>query len=198
MIVAVEFRDIGTARDLVAMAVGSGFRESEVTSVSGKGSEMVAIRCSIRREVSLGRGYGILVSEEYVRYLVEVANTKRRENWRRMERFLEKLKSSSWSDCDVGGVAMVEGRNGDECEAKSKRKRPRTIKTSEEVESQRMTHFAVERNRRKQMNEHLHVLRVIKLQSGNLVLSRQMFKQAGGSGSTAHLGNGFWVLSGLI
>ncbi|XP_059632181.1 transcription factor FAMA-like isoform X2 [Cornus florida] len=44
-------------------------------------------------------------------------------------------------------------------EAKNKRKRPRTIKTSEEVESQRMTHIAVERNRRKQMNEHLQVLR---------------------------------------
>ncbi|KAK6914275.1 Myc-type, basic helix-loop-helix (bHLH) domain [Dillenia turbinata] len=43
--------------------------------------------------------------------------------------------------------------------AKSKRKRPRTIKSSEEVESQRMTHIAVERNRRKQMNEHLRVLR---------------------------------------
>ncbi|XWS13435.1 hypothetical protein CRYUN_Cryun36dG0037300 [Craigia yunnanensis] len=44
-------------------------------------------------------------------------------------------------------------------EAKNKRKRPRTTKTSEEVESQRMTHIAVERNRRKQMNEHLRVLR---------------------------------------
>ena len=42
---------------------------------------------------------------------------------------------------------------------KNKRKRPRTIKTTEEVESQRMTHIAVERNRRKQMNEHLRVLR---------------------------------------
>ncbi|KAK3030137.1 hypothetical protein RJ639_037658 [Escallonia herrerae] len=42
---------------------------------------------------------------------------------------------------------------------KNKRKRPRSTKTSEEVESQRMTHIAVERNRRKQMNEHLRVLR---------------------------------------
>ncbi|EPS66915.1 hypothetical protein M569_07862 [Genlisea aurea] len=42
---------------------------------------------------------------------------------------------------------------------KNKRKRVRTVKTSEEVESQRMTHIAVERNRRKQMNEHLRVLR---------------------------------------
>ncbi|RHN38526.1 putative transcription factor bHLH family [Medicago truncatula] len=44
-------------------------------------------------------------------------------------------------------------------ENNKKRKRPRTVKTSEEVESQRMTHIAVERNRRKQMNEHLRVLR---------------------------------------
>ncbi|KAF7131837.1 hypothetical protein RHSIM_Rhsim09G0055600 [Rhododendron simsii] len=42
---------------------------------------------------------------------------------------------------------------------KNKRKRARSVKTSEEVESQRMTHIAVERNRRKQMNEHLRVLR---------------------------------------
>ncbi|CAH9129831.1 unnamed protein product [Cuscuta epithymum] len=41
---------------------------------------------------------------------------------------------------------------------KGKRKRVR-IKSSQEVESQRMTHIAVERNRRKQMNEHLRVLR---------------------------------------
>ncbi|KAK4356856.1 hypothetical protein RND71_022466 [Anisodus tanguticus] len=33
------------------------------------------------------------------------------------------------------------------------------MKSNEEVENQRMTHIEVERNRRKQMNEHLHVLR---------------------------------------
>uniref|UniRef100_A0A0D9WKD1 BHLH domain-containing protein n=1 Tax=Leersia perrieri TaxID=77586 RepID=A0A0D9WKD1_9ORYZ len=40
-----------------------------------------------------------------------------------------------------------------------RRKRPRTVKTSEEVESQRMTHIAVERNRRRQMNDYLRLLR---------------------------------------
>ncbi|KXG22637.1 transcription factor FAMA isoform X2 [Sorghum bicolor] len=49
---------------------------------------------------------------------------------------------------------------GDQQQGKSgRRKRPRTVKTSEEVESQRMTHIAVERNRRRQMNEYLRVLR---------------------------------------
>ncbi|VFQ74264.1 unnamed protein product [Cuscuta campestris] len=40
-----------------------------------------------------------------------------------------------------------------------KRRRTRTYKNKEELESQRMTHIAVERNRRKQMNEYLAVIR---------------------------------------
>ncbi|CAH8353583.1 unnamed protein product [Eruca vesicaria subsp. sativa] len=63
----------------------------------------------------------------------------------------------------IGGEEGEEGdrekENDTTKEVKSKRKRARTSKTSEEVESQRMTHIAVERNRRKQMNEHLRVLR---------------------------------------
>ncbi|XP_062097687.1 transcription factor bHLH94-like [Humulus lupulus] len=40
-----------------------------------------------------------------------------------------------------------------------KRRRTRTSKNKEELENQRMTHITVERNRRKQMNEYLAVLR---------------------------------------
>ncbi|ESQ27972.1 hypothetical protein EUTSA_v10018867mg [Eutrema salsugineum] len=40
-----------------------------------------------------------------------------------------------------------------------KRRRMRSSKNKEEIENQRMTHIAVERNRRKQMNEYLAVLR---------------------------------------
>ncbi|KAI3693779.1 hypothetical protein L1987_76731 [Smallanthus sonchifolius] len=42
---------------------------------------------------------------------------------------------------------------------KKRRRRSRVCKNKEEAETQRMTHIAVERNRRKQMNEHLAVLR---------------------------------------
>ncbi|XP_039060979.1 transcription factor bHLH71-like [Hibiscus syriacus] len=42
---------------------------------------------------------------------------------------------------------------------KKRRRKPRVCKNKEEAETQRMTHIAVERNRRKQMNEHLVVLR---------------------------------------
>ncbi|KAG6483495.1 hypothetical protein ZIOFF_060143 [Zingiber officinale] len=44
-------------------------------------------------------------------------------------------------------------------ESRRKRQRWRSQKNQEEVEIQRMTHIAVERNRRKQMNEYLAVLR---------------------------------------
>ncbi|KAK4764971.1 hypothetical protein SAY86_026061 [Trapa natans] len=40
-----------------------------------------------------------------------------------------------------------------------KRRRTITVKNKEDVESQRMTHIAVERNRRRQMNEYLAILR---------------------------------------
>ncbi|XP_047977871.1 transcription factor FAMA isoform X2 [Salvia hispanica] len=63
------------------------------------------------------------------------------------------LMASQEREEQGGGEKSTQG------EGKSKRKRPRTSKTVEEVESQRMTHIAVERNRRKQMNEHLRVLR---------------------------------------
>ncbi|KAK9284186.1 hypothetical protein L1049_023354 [Liquidambar formosana] len=40
-----------------------------------------------------------------------------------------------------------------------KRRRTKSFKNKEEVENQRMTHITVERNRRKQMNDHLSMLR---------------------------------------
>ncbi|CAH8373703.1 unnamed protein product [Eruca vesicaria subsp. sativa] len=53
----------------------------------------------------------------------------------------------------------MENNNVTAKEVKKKRKRARTSNTIEEVENQRMTHIMVERSRRKQMNEHLRVLR---------------------------------------
>ncbi|XP_018498341.2 transcription factor bHLH96 isoform X2 [Pyrus x bretschneideri] len=44
---------------------------------------------------------------------------------------------------------------------RAKRRRAKSKKNEEEIENQRMTHIAVERNRRKQMNEYLSVLRSI-------------------------------------
>eukprot|EP00250_Pteridium_aquilinum_P019753 c24560_g1_i1 orf=898-2334(+) len=71
----------------------------------------------------------------------------------------ETCSLENYSTCDV--PADTRGARGVTTAPRSakKRKRTRVCKNSEEVESQRMTHIAVERNRRKQMNEHLNVLR---------------------------------------
>ncbi|KAI4369935.1 hypothetical protein MLD38_018326 [Melastoma candidum] len=42
---------------------------------------------------------------------------------------------------------------------KKRKRRPRACKNKEEAENQRMNHITVERNRRRQMNEHLSILR---------------------------------------
>ncbi|PUZ48669.1 hypothetical protein GQ55_7G264500 [Panicum hallii var. hallii] len=54
----------------------------------------------------------------------------------------------------------AEGENRVQQQGRRKRRRrQRTVKNAEDAESQRMTHIAVERNRRRQMNEYLAVLR---------------------------------------
>ncbi|KAJ9541627.1 hypothetical protein OSB04_028133 [Centaurea solstitialis] len=83
-------------------------------------------------------------------------------------------------DPDVHKTLVSEGKN--------KRKRPRTVKTSEEVESQRMTHIAVERNRRKQMNEHLRVLR--SLMPGSYVQRGDQASIIGGAIESTRVGAG--------
>ncbi|KAK4755348.1 hypothetical protein SAY87_009105 [Trapa incisa] len=72
---------------------------------------------------------------------------------------------------DVAGVAELDGGFNNSSTSsenfwgcpvaaeRRKRRHPRVVKNKEEVESQRMTHIVVERNRRKQMNEYLSMLR---------------------------------------
>ncbi|KAL5205920.1 hypothetical protein ABZP36_034129 [Zizania latifolia] len=60
---------------------------------------------------------------------------------------------------DQGAATATETETATMQAGRRKRRRARPAKNKEEVESQRMTHIAVERNRRKQMNEYLAVLR---------------------------------------
>ncbi|KAK8943174.1 tRNA wybutosine-synthesizing protein 2/3/4 [Platanthera zijinensis] len=97
LIVAVECKDATAAQELVATAIACGFRESGISSMHRR--IMVAIRCSIRLELPLGQVGLVMVSPEYVRYLVGVANEKMEANRRRtngfLHAFLEKVLPSS-------------------------------------------------------------------------------------------------------
>ncbi|XVF40751.1 hypothetical protein PTKIN_Ptkin01aG0140400 [Pterospermum kingtungense] len=102
LIVAVECRDLKSAQNLVSLAIACGFRESGITSVSKR--VIVGIRCSIRLEVPLGDTQKIMVSKDYVKFLVELANEKMEANWKRTQGFLGAfLKGNSESgDCNEG------------------------------------------------------------------------------------------------
>lgn len=72
----------------------------------------MAVRCSIRLEVPLGGGSRVLVSPDYVRYLVGIANDKMEANRRRTEGFLQSLQSSGFMESLNGGSGL-DGAMGD-------------------------------------------------------------------------------------
>lgn len=79
----------------MSLAISSGFRESGITSSHKR--VIIAIRCSIRLEVPLGDTSRIMVSPEYVRYLVGIANEKMEANRKRSDGFFRVLRSSGFT-----------------------------------------------------------------------------------------------------
>uniref|UniRef100_A0ACD5XI90 Uncharacterized protein n=1 Tax=Avena sativa TaxID=4498 RepID=A0ACD5XI90_AVESA len=68
---------------------------------------------------------------------------------------------SSWDQSEVSTESKAAGPEPVAAAGRRKRRRTKAVKNKEEVESQRRTHIAVERNRRRQMNEYLAELRSI-------------------------------------
>ncbi|XVE87787.1 hypothetical protein DITRI_Ditri19aG0016100 [Diplodiscus trichospermus] len=107
LIIAVECRDLSSAQNLVSLAIACGFRESGITSVSKR--VIVGIRCSIRLEVPLGDTQKIMVSKDYVRFLVEIANEKMEANRKRSEGFLKAfLKGHDGALGNANGSMRIE------------------------------------------------------------------------------------------
>ncbi|XP_027332177.1 tRNA wybutosine-synthesizing protein 2/3/4 isoform X2 [Abrus precatorius] len=98
LIIALECRDLSSALSLLSLAISCGFRESGITNANKR--VIIAIRCSIRLEVPLGDTRELMVTPEYVRYLVQVANDKMEANRKRTERFLEVLHSMLPDNCN--------------------------------------------------------------------------------------------------
>ncbi|CDP01118.1 unnamed protein product [Coffea canephora] len=123
-----------------------------------------------------GYGYGFGLQEEkgFVEMLDSGMDHNLHGNWESssssvvMQNVKEWDPNSSPEACTAdqlllegGSPAMEEPPESASTPAagKRKRRRARTCKNKEELENQRMTHIAVERNRRKQMNDYLAVIR---------------------------------------
>lgn len=93
-----ECKDLNSAQFLVATAISAGFRESGITSCGDGKRVIIAIRCSIRMEVPLGDTHKLMVSPEYVKFLVDIANEKMDANRKRTDGFSLALASNGFKN----------------------------------------------------------------------------------------------------
>ncbi|KAM7106646.1 tRNA wybutosine-synthesizing protein 3 homolog isoform 1-T1 [Ciconia maguari] len=84
-------QELQDAQLLHSVAVDSGFRNSGITVGRG-GKIMMAVRSTHCLEVPLSHKGKLMVSEEYIEFLIHVANRKMEENTRRIDRFYKRLE----------------------------------------------------------------------------------------------------------
>ncbi|OWK51788.1 tRNA wybutosine-synthesizing protein 3 [Lonchura striata] len=84
-------RGLQDAQLLHSVAINSGFRNSGITVGRG-GKITMAVRSTHCLEVPLSHKGRLMVSEEYIEFLVHVANQKMEENIRRIDRFHKGLE----------------------------------------------------------------------------------------------------------
>uniref|UniRef100_A0A8C8BKW9 tRNA wybutosine-synthesizing protein 3 homolog n=1 Tax=Otus sunia TaxID=257818 RepID=A0A8C8BKW9_9STRI len=84
-------QELQDAQLLHSVAVNSGFRNSGITVGKG-GKIMMAVRSTHCLEVPLSHKGKLMVSEEYIDFLIHVANQKMEENIRRIDRFYKSLE----------------------------------------------------------------------------------------------------------
>ncbi|KAL0965936.1 hypothetical protein UPYG_G00288180 [Umbra pygmaea] len=89
----IQCRQIEDGQLLYSVAVNSGFRNSGLT-VGKKGKIIMAVRSTHGLEVPLSHKGQVLVNQDYIHFLVEVANQKMDENLKRIERFHGYLQSA--------------------------------------------------------------------------------------------------------
>ncbi|KAH0618499.1 hypothetical protein JD844_017767 [Phrynosoma platyrhinos] len=87
----VQCQELQDAQLLHTVAIESGFRNSGIT-VGRKGKIMMAVRSTHCLEVPLSQKGKLMVSEEYVDFVVQIANQKMEENRRRINRFYSCLQ----------------------------------------------------------------------------------------------------------
>ncbi|XP_006831095.1 PREDICTED: tRNA wybutosine-synthesizing protein 3 homolog isoform X2 [Chrysochloris asiatica] len=92
--------------DVHSAAIDSGFRNSGIT-VGRKGKTMLAVRSTHSLEVPLSRKGKLMVTEEYIDFLLNIANQKMEENKRRIERFYNCLQRALESETDTSSHPKI-------------------------------------------------------------------------------------------
>ncbi|XP_049604378.1 tRNA wybutosine-synthesizing protein 3 homolog [Syngnathus scovelli] len=89
----VQCRTQEDARLMLSAAVQSGFRNSGLT-LGKTGKIILAVRCTHSLEVPLSHQGNLLVSHEYIDFLIGIANQKMEANLRLIERFYQSIQTT--------------------------------------------------------------------------------------------------------
>ncbi|KAM9349542.1 tRNA wybutosine-synthesizing protein 3 homolog [Symphorus nematophorus] len=89
----VQCRRLDDAQLMHSVAINSGFRNSGLT-VGKTGKIITAVRSTHGLEVPLSHEGKLLVGQEYICFLTQIANQKMEENLRRIDRFYQNLQSA--------------------------------------------------------------------------------------------------------
>ncbi|NP_001264564.1 tRNA wybutosine-synthesizing protein 3 homolog [Gallus gallus] len=125
-------QELQDAQLLHSVAIESGFKNSGITVGRG-GKIMMAVRSAHCLEVPLSHMGKLMVSEEYIEFLVHVANQKMEENARRIDRFYKHLEAALEA---AGGVSNSPSTDTQEVHAVYVRRRKRrTVQTQDVLPS---------------------------------------------------------------
>uniref|UniRef100_A0A673U8V5 tRNA wybutosine-synthesizing protein 3 homolog n=1 Tax=Suricata suricatta TaxID=37032 RepID=A0A673U8V5_SURSU len=108
--------------DVHSVAIDSGFRNSGIT-VGKRGKIMLAIRSTHGLEVPLSHKGKLMVTEEYIDFLLKIANQKMEENKKRIERFYNCLQHALEKETITNShpKGKIKDKNYSSCTHKKKR-----------------------------------------------------------------------------
>ncbi|XP_052586006.1 tRNA wybutosine-synthesizing protein 3 homolog isoform X1 [Peromyscus californicus insignis] len=119
-ILHVQCRTLQDAQTLHSVAIDSGFRNSGIT-VGKRGKTMLAVRSTHGLEVPLSRQGKLMVTEEYIEFLVTIANQKMEENKKRIGRFYNCLQHAMERKTISNSHSEIKEKNNPFCTHKNKR-----------------------------------------------------------------------------
>ncbi|XP_062960723.1 tRNA wybutosine-synthesizing protein 3 homolog isoform X2 [Cynocephalus volans] len=96
--------------DVHSVAIDSGFRNSGIT-VGKRGKTILAVRSTHGLEVPLSHKGKLMVTEEYIDFLLNIANQKMEENKKRIERFYNCLQHALERETDSKSHPKMKEKN---------------------------------------------------------------------------------------
>ncbi|XP_062960722.1 tRNA wybutosine-synthesizing protein 3 homolog isoform X1 [Cynocephalus volans] len=106
----VQCRQLQDAQILHSVAIDSGFRNSGIT-VGKRGKTILAVRSTHGLEVPLSHKGKLMVTEEYIDFLLNIANQKMEENKKRIERFYNCLQHALERETDSKSHPKMKEKN---------------------------------------------------------------------------------------